>query len=78
MTDRFKTPELRKVYDFYFAAADDLDSVLYTNGVPRKGNSWTNAFWIGAEGHANLVNPKGSTGYAAYRAGQDWAKRSAS
>lgn len=75
MTNRFRTPELRKVYDFYFAAADDPDSVLYTNGVPRKGNSWTSAFWQGANGFPNLVNPVGTTGYAAYRAGEDWGKR---
>ena len=74
MANRFKTAELRKIYDFYFAAASDPDSVLYTNGEQRKGNSWTCAFWQGANGHANLVNPKGTTGYAAYRAGQDFAK----
>lgn len=74
MSNRFKDPGLRKVYDFYFAAASDPDSVLYTNGVPRRGNSWTCAFWNGADGHSNLVNPKGTTGYAAYRAGVDYGK----
>jgi hypothetical protein len=74
MGTRFKDPELRKVYDFYLAAAESGEgSPLYANGMPRRGNSWTNAFWNGADGLPNLTFPKGSTGYAAYCAGRDWA-----
>jgi hypothetical protein len=76
MPNRFKDPDLRKVYDGFFAAAKDPSSFLYKDGQPHRGSTPRCAFWDGYNGNPNNLFPKGSQSYAAFRAGQDFAKTS--
>ena len=74
MTNRFKNPDLRKVYDGFFGAAHDESSFLYKDGQPHRGSSTRCGFWDGYNGNPNNLYPVGSHNYAAFRAGQDFAK----
>ena len=86
--NRFKNPALRLTYDTMMSMARDADSELYVtpSGLRiidkqgrnrRTGASHRNAFWAGFDGlHPTWID-KTSLNYAAFRAGQDFAKETA-
>lgn len=73
MANKFKNPELRKLYDFYVSVSGDTNGPLYTDGLPNRGSSCRCAYWAGYNGLENLIYPPGSQNYAAYCAGVDVA-----
>ena len=76
MANKFKNPVLRSTYDGYMAAAR-AGHLRNPDGTPSRGGSGRCSFWSGFDGGPRPVwIPSDSQNYAAYRAGQDYAKES--
>lgn len=86
--NRFKNHDMRKTYDALMSLARDDKSELYvTPGGARiidkqgrnrrSGASHRNAFWAGFDGIAPAWLERRSLNYAAFRAGEDFAKEKA-
>jgi len=79
MINRFKDPMMRQAYD---ACIGNAHKGLFgiNEGQQCKGSSHATAFWDGYNGDKTAMhNPddpafRKTLGYAAYRAGQDYAK----
>lgn len=80
MANRFRDPSLRQMYDSCLKLAragrgTGARSEFYLEtGHQRRGAGHRNAFWNGYNGLPNRTFPRDSLAYAAYRAGQDFAK----
>lgn len=87
MSNRFKNLRQWSVYDLMTDQANDVNSMLYVDGVNGRvrrqlmnyGASHRQAFWNGYDSKKGDRLPpscgqKDSIAYACYRAGQDFAK----
>ena len=75
MSNRFKNPQLRKIYDTMIELAADPSSELFNaHGLRRSGGSHRNAFWAGYDGITPTWVVPGTMGHACWRAGQDFRK----
>jgi hypothetical protein len=80
MKTPFRTRELATMYENCIRLASDNATEFYYGGLPgprwpRRGAGHRCAFWDGYQGVKSLYSrSQGSYGYAAYRAGADFAK----
>lgn len=76
MRQRFKNPDMQRLYEAMLTAAADKRSELYLpDGTPHHGAGHRNAFWQGYKfGHIEKPSyiPRNSLAYACFRAGRDW------
>lgn len=70
--NRFKDKMMRGIYDDYTRHFDNREFLFNIDGSPSLGNSWRYSFWTGFYGWKVYDREgKKTTGYPAFRAGQD-------
>jgi hypothetical protein len=72
MSNRFRDPAMRMMYE---SCIDSGRRGLWiVNGQQRRGSSHSGSFWDGFNGVKPHYLDQNSLGWAAWRAGQDYAK----
>ena len=65
----FSDEKMRKLFDGYVSLFYE-GKMRNPDGTPNHGGASRCMFWRGYDGTPNLLAPKGSPNYAAFRAGQ--------
>lgn len=71
---KFKRKSNQQFYNKMRQLAADVNSELYQDGQPRTGTIHRSAFWAGAGKTPGIMPKSRTTAWAAYLAGQDFAR----